>query len=212
MQLDGSGLGKGAPAKSPRSLVRHATAASHARLHEHPAFARLLRADITRSEYSALLLRLLGLHLPIEERLARYAATPAFAWRSGTVSAATGTAGLHADLRALGTDDAAIAGAPRADAMLPVLDNAAAALGCAWVVEGAAPGGRIMARQVAIAFGPGVAANSFLALPPGQTERWQACCAAIEACGADPAQGAAMCAAATATFEAFEAWLEDWAA
>ena len=194
-----------------RSSLRRATEASHARLHEHPAFARLLRAEIAFPEYRALLLRLLGLYLPIEEQLARYAASPAFAWRVEAGPDDLCTARLRANLLGLGMDDAAIAGAPRADTFLPLLGNPAAALGCAWVVEGSALGGRILARQVAVVFGPDAAASSFFAPAPGQSERWQACCAAVEACGADPTHSVAMCAAATATFEAFEAWLGNWA-
>jgi heme oxygenase len=75
----------------------------------------------------------------------------------------------------------------------------------------AAFGNSILVRQVVIVFGLMPQPAAFR-IAPGQAERWQAYCTAVEACGADPTRSAAMCAAATATFEAFEAWLENWAA
>ncbi len=42
--------------------LRAATSATHERLHEHPCFASLMRGEIDRAEYSALLLALYGFH------------------------------------------------------------------------------------------------------------------------------------------------------
>jgi heme oxygenase len=55
-----------------RKSLRVATAAVHARLHAQLQFAALLRGDLSPANYTRLLLRLLGLHAPIEQRLARH--------------------------------------------------------------------------------------------------------------------------------------------
>ena len=54
---------------------------AHAPLHLHPGFASLLRGDLSVPAYGLLMLRLLGLHEPIEQRLARQDGAPWMAWR-----------------------------------------------------------------------------------------------------------------------------------
>ncbi|WP_431272010.1 biliverdin-producing heme oxygenase [Dankookia sp. P2] len=109
---------------------------------------------------------------------------------------------IEADLRALG----APAGPP-ALAPLPPLGSAARALGCLYVTEGSTLGGRQLARALDGLLPPGPEGRRFLlGHAEAHAAMWRACCQALEACGADPARRAAMLAAATATFAAFEAW------
>jgi heme oxygenase len=193
--------------RSPRDSLRHATDAAHRRLHEHREFAALLRGDLSRTSYRRLLFGLLGLHAPIEQRLAPHDAHPWLAWR-----AAGGTPRsrrLRHDLAALGVDDAAIDAAPEAGALLPRLDDPAAALGCAWVIEGSALGAKVMAARLDTMLGADAAAcGTFFRAEPQQTQQWRACCDSVAACGADAARRDAMLAAAEATFDAFAVWLD----
>ncbi len=194
------------PETTMRTHLRHATMAAHDRLHRHEGFAALLRGELSRPDYTSLLARLLGLHAPIEHRLARFAPSPWLAWHATGPSASRADR-LRADLRALGMTAAEIAVLPGADAVLPDLQSEAAALGCAWVVEGSALGGRVMAQHVAGILGPGQDGGAFFAADAAQPARWRACCAAIDGCGADPVRRSDMVEGAVATFEAVEAWL-----
>jgi heme oxygenase len=202
----------GLPPPDIRAALRRATQHAHGRLHAQPQFAALLRGELSRPAYAALLLRLLGLHAPIEARLAEHAGSRWLAW----TEAAPGqnrAARLARDLRALGVGAAEIAAAPMAGAMLPPLVHPAAALGCAWVVEGSALGGAVLARRVATApdLGGSDAGSFFRASDrrsrDEQALRWLACCRALEECGTLPGHFTAMRDAAQAIFDAFERWL-----
>lgn len=191
-----------------RRMLRSATAGSHARLHINPAFNALLRGELTRPGYIRLLLRLIGLHAPIEERLASFDADPLLAWRTDAAAPARPFL-LHQDLAALGVDAAIVAGTPQAEGLLPALDDPAAALGCAWVVEGSALGGRVLSSRVESSLGVSASAGgAFFAFGLGHPGRWRRCGAAIESCGDRPASLPRMVRAAVATFAAFETWLD----
>ena len=193
-----------------RKSLRLATAAVHSRLHAQSEFADLLLGVPSPEGYARLLLRLLGLHVPIEERLARHSDDALMAWRK-TGAVLSRPTRLRSDLALLGIDQQTIGAASRADALLPSLDDPAAALGCAWAVEGSALGGRVLSLRLESILGAHLAADAgtFLACQPEAAERWRGCCAALEACGADPLRHATMLAAAVATFELFERWLMD---
>jgi heme oxygenase len=92
-------------------------------------------------------------------------------------------------------------------APLPRLDTAARALGCLYVTEGSTLGGQQLARALDGILPPGPTGRRFL-LGHGARHgaMWRGCCAALERCGADPAERAAMLDAAAETFAAFEAW------
>jgi heme oxygenase len=179
-----------------RASLRLATGAVHDRLHGLTNFTALLRADLLPTEYARLLLRLLGLHSPIEERLARHDGDALMVWRQ-TAATPSRPARLRSDLAFLGIDQGTIDTAPQADVLLLSLHNPAAALGCAWVVEGSSLGGRVLSLRLDAILGAGRAAGAgtFLASHPGQTDRWSGCCAAVEACGADNQRRATMTAA-----------------
>jgi heme oxygenase len=194
-------------ANTARHALRQATDAAHQRLHAAPAFERLLRDELSRTDYIQLLLRLYGLHVPIEARVSRFAADPLMAWQAqGDVAPRPDR--LRADLIALGVTEATIRDSATADALLPACEDVATALGCAWVMEGSALGGRVLSRHLAPILGPDATEGGrFFASQPGQAVRWAGCCEAIEACGADPVRRAAMLASAAATFDAVAAWL-----
>jgi heme oxygenase len=188
-------------------MLRHATEAAHRNLHGHPAFAALLRGELSRHGYAQLLLRLLGLHAPIDRQLRRHDGHSLMAWRRIGAEPSR-LSRLRQDLAVLGYGLDALAAAPYADAaILPPMDDIAAALGCAWVVEGSALGGEVLSRQLGAILGATRAGGRFLAFQPQQPERWRQCCAAIEDCGIDEQRRAAMVAAAVATFAAVETWL-----
>lgn len=189
--------------------MRLATTRSHERLHTNVAFAALLRGELTCSAYQDLLVCLLGLHEPIEEMLAQLLADPLLAWRNAG-AAVSRAALLRGDLAALGLGQLEIDAAPRAHALLPPLDDVASALGCAWVIEGSALGGRVMSSRVdaMLSFGQGEGGGSFFSPNPGHSGRWRGCCDAIELCGADPDNLAAMTRSAVTTFTTFETWLK----
>jgi heme oxygenase len=192
-----------------RKTLRLATKPAHERLHTNAAFTALLRGDLTRLAYQRLLTCLLGLHEPIEDSLERFSANALLAWR-GAGAVVSRTALLRSDLAALGLDRLEIETAPRAYALLPPLNDAAAALGCAWVVEGSALGGRVMSSRVdaMLSLRQGEGGGSFFSCDQGQPERWRGCCDAVERCGAELDGLTAMIRAALNTFAMFETWLD----
>jgi heme oxygenase len=201
--------GPAAVARDIRGLLKAATADSHDRLHRQGGLALLMRGELARSAYARLLLRLLGLHAACERRLDAHRGSPFLAWQDIGGRCARSSR-LRDDLRRLGAGGAEIAAAERADVALPLLASPASALGCAWVVEGSALGGRVLARRAsALADASWASAWSFFRPFPGQPDRWAACCASVEACGADAARLDAMTNGAGATFAAFVAWLEE---
>jgi heme oxygenase len=187
---------------SARDALRAATGAVHDRLHGVPAFARLAGGAITRGEYRALLARLHGFHAALEGALAAPPGlAPALAGWGIDLAARRRSALLAADRLALG--DAA----PPDPAPIPPPGSAAAAMGWLYVSEGSTLGGLHLARALDGLLGQAAEGRRFL-LGHGARHgaMWRDCCAAIEACGADPARRRAMVAGAVAGFEAFEAW------
>jgi heme oxygenase len=198
------------PARLPqdmRTALRNATAAAHEGLHGNKAFADLLRGDLARRHYVDLLLRLFGLHAALERKLVPHLRSPWFVWYDAPAEEHR-SARLRRDLVALGASPSLITAAAAADDVLPILTTPEAALGCAWVVEGSALGGRLLARHVASIIGEGEdSAGSFVQSNPEQPARWTACCDAVNLCGMDPGRRAAILSAASATFEAMGTWL-----
>ncbi|MDN3563441.1 biliverdin-producing heme oxygenase [Paeniroseomonas aquatica] len=188
-------------AAGARMLLREATAEVHARLHGVPAFRALAEGRLSLPAYGALLGRLLGFHAAVEAALA---AAPSLLPYGIDLAERGRSAALRADLAALGLTP------PEYPPLAPVprLDTAARALGCLYVTEGSTLGGRQLARGLdPLLPGGGEAGRAFL-LGHGARHgaMWQACCAAVEACGSEPGGLAGMAAAAGETFAAFEAW------
>lgn len=184
-----------------RSLLREATAEVHARLHEVPAFLALAAGRLTLPAYGDLLVRLLGFHAAVEAALA---AAPSLHPYGIDLAERGRSPALRADLAALGR----AAPEPPHLAPLPRLDTAARALGCLYVTEGSTLGGRQLARGLDPLLPGGAEAGRAFLLGHGARHgaMWQACCAAVEACGREADGLAGMAAAAAETFAAFEAW------
>lgn len=180
------------PAIPPvRAALRVATDAVHQRMHRHPGFEALAEGRITAADYRALLARLLGFHLAFEH---------------ATGEAPRRSRRLAEDLRALGADAAAAPLCPD----LPALASHAARLGAAYVAEGAALGGRVMAK--ALNGRPELlAARSFLSGDAAATgARWSAFLARLESEIRTPAERDAAVGSAVAVFLCFERWMEGW--
>jgi heme oxygenase len=186
-------------------LLRAHTRTSHDRLETRlDVFGRMRDHDA----YAALLLRFWGLYVPLEARLSAAADSGSLpvAW-----SPRRKTPLLVRDLDAFGIDSEARAAAPLC-ANVPILSDAARAVGCLYVVEGATLGGQVISREAAHgAFAPEVAGA--LAFFGGYGvctgERWREFTQAAEAwaAGVNPAEHERAADAAVGTFAAFEAWL-----
>jgi heme oxygenase (biliverdin-IX-beta and delta-forming) len=182
-----------------RAALREATAAAHERLHHIPAFQDLAEGRLDRPGYAVLLARLLGFHAAAEAGLA---AAPPLGRYGIDLAARRRAPLLRADLAHLG----ATAEPPRAP--IPAFATAAEALGALYVTEGSTLGGRMLARGLDHLLPPGTAAGRAFLLGHGARHgaMWAACCAAIEACGAEPGGLAGLRDGASRTFAAFEAW------
>jgi heme oxygenase len=173
-----------------------------------PSFAALLRGSLSLDEYKSLLLRLLGLHTPLDERQQFFNNEPLLSWMRDA-PAESRTARLRRDLAVLGVADDVTRHIARADVLLPPLTTAAKALGSAWVVEGSALGGRIMAKLLSDQFGMGPESGAaFFASQPQQDVLWSACCAAVERCRWQQDERADMLAGARDTMNAFADWMD----
>ena len=186
---------------SARTELRHATVAVHERLHRVPAFAALAAGQLDRVAYLGLLGRLYGFHDPFEAAVAQ-AGPPGLQpaqWRRAHL--------LRSDMAALGQSDAAIGELPRHPALSSQW-SPAHAMGCLYVVEGSTLGGRQLARQLdPLLPVSDTAGRTFLLAGTGPDHiRWRDFCAALDACGADPAPRAEMVAGAMEAFHCFEAW------
>lgn len=170
------------------SSLRSRTAAAHARLDDGLSRAGGLAAG----RYPAFLRGSLAVIAPLEPVLARW--LPAV----GTPSR---VAALRADLAAL-AGEAAIA-----PVEVPALDSHAAACGAAYVVEGSALGGLVLAERVEAAHGA-TAPTRYLRLRGRATaEHWRSFLAELARAerGFDAGDRDAACATACALFAAYEA-------
>ncbi len=189
------------PSTSARVELRHATAAVHERLHHVPVFAALAAGRLDRGAYINLLGRLYGFHDPLEAAVAQ-AGPPGLQpaqWRRTHL--------LRSDLAALGQSDAAVEALPRHTA--PGRGwSPAYAMGCLYVIEGSTLGGQQLARQLGhVLPANDTAGRAFLLAGNDQNHvGWRDFCAALDACGADPAPRAEMIAGAMEAFHCFEAW------
>ncbi len=178
---------------SLRDVLRDATAEVHQRLHRHPGFAAVASGRISLCEYRDLMCRLFGFYAPFEAA----AALPPDRSRR-----------LERDLGDLGVSSEFIVAFPRC-ADLPALETAQQRLGARYVVEGAALGGQILARGLDDLLGPSAAGRRFfLGRGPKTGPAWTAFLTTLNALPSE-AHGQAI-AAATGTFEAFEAWMHGW--
>lgn len=182
--------------------LRESTSAAHAAV--EAAFA-LERRLASRDAYNDLLIALRGFYQPVEAALMM---VPGWEQLSPPVDVRARCRATLLD-NDLGRIDWDARGPARVLMPLP-LGTLAQALGCLYVLEGSALGGRIVARQVQQMLGDKVPTAFF-----SSTSRvdlgadWRALQAALDAFGGgDAPTRRAVVTAAQATFEALSAWLE----
>lgn len=185
------------------ALLREGTRELHRQVeHRLDFLVRRPRLD----DYTALLRAFYGYYPAIEAELAAWQAQlpPGFGPEARHKSAL-----LARDLVALGTPADDLARMPRCGE-LPALPDLAHALGALYVLEGASLGGRIIARSVHASLGLDPARG--LAFFHGYGDRvdamWASFLALLGATCDDPPAIAAAVAAARATFETLDRWLE----
>lgn len=148
-----------------------------------------------------MLSRQLGFYRPLEERLLGLPidATPPFA-------PAGRACRLELDLRDLGLTPEVVARLPICSE-LPALESLDEVAGCVYVIEGAALGGRVIAKVARERLGLDRVGLRFFGGDTAIGPRWHAVLAwleAIETHGGDPEL---VCASACATFDALARWL-----
>lgn len=163
--------------------------------------ARLRSAD----SYSALLARFHGFYAPLEDRIA------ALGPEAGGLALAPRRKAhlLRADLAALGLTDAQLRALPRCPDV-PAVADAAEALGCLYVTEGATLGGQFVRRQAEAAIGvtPGRGCSFFASYGERVGGMWKEFCRAVEDHErAAPGSGERIAGAAVGTFAALDRWL-----
>jgi heme oxygenase len=186
-----------------RQLLREGTREHHARAE---ARLPLLDPGLDRPTYERALAALLGFQAPLEDALAHADwERVALDWRGTRRRAPL----LAADLASLGWGADAIAALPRCpDAPRP--RTLAAALGCAYVLEGSTLGGQLIHRHVARTLGLRAAGGCayFAAHGDAVGPMWRAYVAALDRGvareGCAPAE---ILGAARATFDALSHWL-----
>lgn len=183
-----------------RAALRSATRAAHLRLHAHPTLAALAAGTIAAPQYSRLLGRLYGFHLPFERALIEAALGHGVDLRIGARAHL-----LTRDLLDLGASGESIARLPMAEA--PALSEPGEWLGALYVREGSSFGAAFLAAALDPLLGAGCARGRRF-FSGGETADWRLCCAALEA-GAARGLLPAMIHGAQASFHALEHWLAD---
>lgn len=185
------------------AAIRSHTRVQHERLE---AQLNLLRPDLTRAHYAALLHRLHQLYLPLEDRIA--GAMPLAGQLALALDARRKADLLRADLRALGQ-----VAAPGA-AELPRIADEAAAWGALYVLEGATLGGQIICRHLAprLHLTPESGLSFYASYGALVGPRWKSFCALLTerhaGVGDDaPAFLDSAVRAAQETFSSFERWV-----
>ena len=177
--------------------LRDATHGRHALLEEMPSQQRLLADDYELAEYRCLLERLFGFY----DGLASAFATDD-PWGARVRERA---ALLALDLRDLGANSSEVRALARCTE-LPLLDTHDRVLGCAYVIEGATLGGRVIVKHLQRAFraSPDTPMRFFAGDGVETGVRWQRSCAILNA---EAKNVADVCKAACATFDVMAQWL-----
>lgn len=180
-----------------RKALMRASWDAHQRLHRHPLFAPLIRADVARDQYVRALTALWGFHAPIERRLSELGLT------GGRLAM------LRADLNALGAKDS-----PPECAALPPLTDQTDGLAARWMLDGSARGGQTMApnlrRRLQLDESTGLA--FFAAAEPEAAANWETLCRRLDSTLECDKYLSQACRTAAALFSSLELWLDEAAA
>ncbi len=147
----------------------------------------------TRADYVDLLQGLAGLHSGLETQLSEEAWDRAWVGVGVNIAAHCRLASLVADLDGLGVT-------PGELPVHPAFPNFGQALGCLYVLEGSARGGRIVAGMVCAAIGP--VPTTFLT-GGGRRQQWSAVRSALRCFEAQGGDCDAVIAGALSTFDLF---------
>lgn len=154
-----------------------------------------------RGRYLTLLTGFLGIHEPLEARLAQCRELGHLGYH---MAERTKIAALRRDLVALGLSAQDISALPRFQA--PAFPSAGAALGAAYVLEGSTLGGQSITRLIT-GGGHALPAEFFNVYGPQTRGRWMEfldCLVSYQKAGGDPAP---VTASARETFQVFAQWL-----
>jgi heme oxygenase len=186
---------------SALALLREATWPCHQRLEKRIDFKARLA---TRLAYRAHLEKLWGFHAALEPRLG----SGVFDGQLGDYPARCKVPLLERDLLALGATPTSLALLPRCT-LVPACEDAAAAFGCAYVLEGATLGGRTLMPLVESRLGltPEHGAAYLSSYGNSVGTMWRSFGEALERYCSGSAQRASAATAAAATFVALEEWL-----
>ncbi len=197
-----------APDADPDGVLQRLKAATRAEHDAIEAALDLMAPRLTLTDYRRRLRRYHGFYAPLEPLIAAAADWPH--WRLDMTARAK-TAWLAADLFCLG-DAGKHGGAPPAAlpqcSELPPLDSPAAAFGCAYVLEGATLGGRVISRHIERALGLNAAdgARFFHGYGDQTGVMWKAFRTALSAFSDQPCNEDRVVASAIATFAALRNW------
>jgi heme oxygenase len=183
---------------SALAALREATWASHQRLEKRIDFKSRVAS---RDAYRAHLEQMWGFYAALEPRLAAGLGEAALA----DLDARRKLPLLERDLQALGADTARL---PRCTAV-PTCNDAASALGAAYVLEGATLGGRTLMPLVESRLGltPERGAAFLASYGAAVDSMWRAFGAVLERCCPAGPERARAAASAAATFAALEGWM-----
>lgn len=126
------------------SDLRHATQDLHRKLDRHPVLAPLVSATITAQQYRRALLALHAISAPVENRIGHYLETQSLPLDH---AARQRIPDLIEDLGHFGL----LPSEPAWDG--PAIDSIGALIGCLYVQEGSARGGRMIFRRVSKSLG-----------------------------------------------------------
>jgi heme oxygenase len=183
---------------SALAALREATWTCHQRLEKRIDFKSRVAS---REAYRAHLVQMWGFYAALEPRLATSLGEAALA----DFEARRKLPLLERDLLALGADVSLL---PRC-AAVPSCDDAASALGAAYVLEGATLGGRTLMPLVESRLGltPERGAAFFSSYGAAVDSMWRAFGAVLERCCPAGPERVRAAASAAATFAALEGWL-----
>ncbi len=182
---------------SLRQSLRESTSEIHARLHLHDGFAAIQNGTIDLGAYRSLLVRLYGFHVSFEAAVG--GASDRSNWLLDDLAAVS--LGGHTTPETI----------PRCTA-LKSFDTTAQQLGALYVVEGSTLGGRHLARHLDRLLGTTGSAGRrfFLGRGADTSAAWNAFLARLTSPAMTPAEQGEAVAAAVATFDIFQQWLQGW--
>jgi heme oxygenase len=165
-----------------RGALRAATSRMHERLHDMKPFRDIAEQRLSRGCYTDLLGKIAALHLGLGETL-----------------------GMEPERRELLFQDLdALRAAPPSAIAWSTPETSAARLGCLYVVEGSALGGKVIYRQLDYLFGSSDEGRSFFRGSAADVGRWHTLCRRIEEEGCEESSLGSMISGAQAAFSLFE--------